>query len=88
MITEILSGGAVAGIVWLTAEIQRRSTRVKVADIKDAAKEVFQIEIMPALDKFQISLLKEMNGTYLRSAEARVHFASIQSSIERLEHKL
>ena len=38
-----------------------------------------------ALDKFQIELVKSINGTYLRGHEAQLRFGKLEESFARLE---
>jgi hypothetical protein len=56
---------------------------------RDEAKKEIAEALGPALQLFRAEftdeLLKRMNGTYLRSEEARIHFTNLTDSIRRLE---
>ena len=56
---------------------------------RDEAKKEIAEALGPALQLFKAEftdeLLKRMNGTYLRSEEARIHFTNLAEGIKRLE---
>lgn len=97
MLQEIFTGAVpevvkaiipAAAVYFLT---QRNINRHKEQsrDMREEARKEIAEALKPALQLFKAEftdeLLKRMNGTYLRSDEARIHFGNIADSATRLE---
>ena len=76
-------------VYWLTQRnLQKAKEQVNVS--REEAKREVAAALTPALQLFRAEftddLLKRMNGTYLRSEEARIHFTNLTESIRRLDN--
>jgi len=78
---------AIAVYLLTQRSISKHKERTVIA--REEAKKEIAEALGPALQLFKAEftdeLLKRMNGTYLRSEEARIHFSNLEKSIERLE---
>ena len=78
---------AVAVYALTQRNINKHKEQTVVA--RDEAKKEIAEALGPALQLFKAEftdeLLKRMNGTYLRSEEARIHFTNLGDGIKRLE---
>ena len=78
---------AIAVYALTQRNINKHKEQTTVA--RDEAKKEVAEALGPALQLFKAEftdeLLKRMNGTYLRSEEARIHFTNLVDSVKRLE---
>ncbi len=76
-------------IVYGVTKRDVRIAKEQVSTARDEAKKEFTEAITPALRTFKLEfkeeLLKGMNGTYLRTQEALIHFGNIKDALARLE---
>lgn len=98
LLQEVLTGvvpevvKAIVPAIAVYALTQRNINKHKEQTViaRDEAKKEIAEALAPALQLFKAEftdeLLKRMNGTYLRSEEARIHFTNLGKSIERLEN--
>ncbi len=78
-------------IVYGVTKRDVRIAKEHVSTAREEAKKEFTEAIAPALKTFKLEfkeeLLKGMNGTYLRTQEALIHFNNIKESLARLEDR-
>ncbi len=84
-----VSGGALCAVAgWAFTNYKSNSTKADREESREYTKEIVRAELKPALLEANDTLLNRMNGTYLRTAEARIEFANIKDGIAKLETRL
>jgi hypothetical protein len=80
-----ISGLVPAIVVYVAGKKDISKAKEFATTAREEARKELAESLAPALNGFKLELLKDMNGTYLRTKEALVHFNAIQHSLERLE---
>ena len=90
VVPEALKATVPAVAVYLLTQRNINKHKEQTVLARDEAKKEIAEALGPALQLFKAEftdeLLKRMNGTYLRSEEARIHFTNLVDSVKRLEN--